>query len=49
MFQDYDLHNSNKYQEVTLRRIDNSENIFDEFIKANQHIIHNGKNNILIF
>lgn len=37
MFQEYDECNSNGYQEITLKRKDNAENIFENFLKTNNN------------
>lgn len=49
VFKEFDERNSRSYQEITLRRKDNSINIFEEFLKLNENqLICNGKK-IVIF
>lgn len=48
MFQEFDEDNPNGYQEIILRREDNSKNIFDEFLKTIKHSLScNGKNKFI--
>ncbi|KAE9524914.1 hypothetical protein AGLY_014964 [Aphis glycines] len=43
LYLEFEEGNTNRYQEITLRRKDNSENIFEEFLKSNKNqLIYNG-------
>lgn len=50
MFQEFDECNSNCYQEITLKRKDNAENVFDYFLKMSKNLtICNGNSKKIDF